>query len=57
LVAKSFGNHINGGDEFTSCKIGGYHGGDYEEWRCLGCYAATWCNIPEDIILQFTSYL
>jgi hypothetical protein len=22
-----------------SCKIFGFHGGDYEEWRLLGCYA------------------
>jgi hypothetical protein len=22
----------------TRCKIGGFHGGDYEEWRLLGCY-------------------
>jgi hypothetical protein len=21
------------------CKIWGFHGGDYEEWRLLGCYA------------------
>jgi hypothetical protein len=21
------------------CKISGFHGGDYEEWRFLGCYA------------------
>jgi hypothetical protein len=21
------------------CKISGFHGGDYEEWRLLGCYA------------------
>jgi hypothetical protein len=21
------------------CKVGGYHGGDYEECRLLGCYA------------------
>jgi hypothetical protein len=23
----------------TSCKIWGFHGGDYEEWCLLGCYA------------------
>jgi hypothetical protein len=23
----------------TLCKICGFHGGDYEEWRPLGCYA------------------
>jgi hypothetical protein len=23
----------------TSCKIWSFHGGDYEEWRLLGCYA------------------
>jgi hypothetical protein len=22
----------------TLCKICGFHGGDYEEWRLLGCY-------------------
>jgi hypothetical protein len=22
-----------------SCKIWGFHGGDYEEWCLLGCYA------------------
>jgi hypothetical protein len=21
------------------CKIWGFHGGDYEEWRPVGCYA------------------
>jgi hypothetical protein len=21
------------------CKIGGFHGGNYEEWHLLGCYA------------------
>jgi hypothetical protein len=20
------------------CKISGFHGGDYDEWRLLGCY-------------------
>jgi hypothetical protein len=25
------------------CKIWGFHGGDYEEWRLLGCYAAWLC--------------
>jgi hypothetical protein len=24
---------------FRTCKISGFHGGDYEEWRLLGCYA------------------
>jgi hypothetical protein len=23
----------------VQCKILGFHGGDYEEWRLLGCYA------------------
>jgi hypothetical protein len=23
----------------TKCKIRGFRGGDYEEWRLLGCYA------------------
>jgi hypothetical protein len=32
------------------CKIWGFHSGDYEEWRLLGCYAV-W---PEDTILQTT---
>jgi hypothetical protein len=36
------------------CKIWGFHGGDYEEWYLLGCYAtrATRRNNPEDTILQ-----
>jgi hypothetical protein len=24
---------------FNLCKICGFYGGDYEEWRLLGCYA------------------
>jgi hypothetical protein len=26
-------------EEFISSKILGFHGGDYEEWRLLECYA------------------
>jgi hypothetical protein len=25
--------------DMLSCKICGFHGGVYEEWRLLGCYA------------------
>jgi hypothetical protein len=25
--------------QINLCKICGFHGGDYEEWRLLGCYA------------------
>jgi hypothetical protein len=25
--------------EKSGCKIWGFHGGDYEEWCLLGCYA------------------
>jgi hypothetical protein len=25
-------------EECIKCKVGGYHGGDYEEWRLLACY-------------------
>jgi hypothetical protein len=24
---------------YIVCKISGFHGGDYEEWCILGCYA------------------
>jgi hypothetical protein len=37
-----------------SRKISGFHGGDYEEWCLLGCYA-TRRNIPEDTILHYVS--
>jgi hypothetical protein len=37
------------------CKIWGFHGGDYEECRLVGC-RATWRNITEDgIDLTFTA--
>jgi hypothetical protein len=26
-------------NSYISCKISGFHGGDYEEWRLLGCDA------------------
>jgi hypothetical protein len=26
-------------EQEVSCKIWGFHGGDYEEWCLLGCYA------------------
>jgi hypothetical protein len=28
-----------GGAQIRSCKIWGFHGGDFEEWCLLGCYA------------------
>jgi hypothetical protein len=31
--------NVIGHDEYTRCKIWGFHGGDYEEWCLLGCYA------------------
>jgi hypothetical protein len=33
----NFHYHIN--KRSQSCKIWGFHGGDYEEWCLLGCYA------------------
>jgi hypothetical protein len=27
------------GTNVSKCKILGFHGGDYEEWCLLGCYA------------------
>jgi hypothetical protein len=32
------------------CKIRGFHGGDYEEWYLLGCYAV-WLVVPSSPIL------
>jgi hypothetical protein len=38
------GNHvaeiwIRASELYSECKIWGFHGGDYEEWCLLGCYA------------------
>jgi hypothetical protein len=34
---------------YESCKILGFHGGDYEEWCLLGCYAV-WLLCCEEIL-------
>jgi hypothetical protein len=34
-----------------SCKILGFHDGDYEEWRLLGCYAVGSCKRGRSRIL------
>jgi hypothetical protein len=34
------------------CKIRGFYGGDYEEWRLLGCYAV-W---PQGVTPQKTPF-
>jgi hypothetical protein len=30
---------LSGIHHLQNCKIWGFHGGDYEEWCLLGCYA------------------
>jgi hypothetical protein len=30
---------LNLATSLLQCKIWGFHGDDYEEWRLLGCYA------------------
>jgi hypothetical protein len=32
-------SHITDHNILHVCKISGFHGNDYEEWRLLGCYA------------------
>jgi hypothetical protein len=37
--AEYIGNELPQVDNRQTCKIWGFHGGDYEEWCLLGCYA------------------
>jgi hypothetical protein len=36
-----------GGKHIPFCKIWGFHGGDYEEWCLLGCYAVKTSNLTK----------
>jgi hypothetical protein len=35
----AFFKRLSESTHLTQCKIWGFHGGDYEEWCLLGCYA------------------
>jgi hypothetical protein len=39
LTCNLVGEYRRFGEHAVSCKVGGFHGGDYEEWCLLGCYA------------------
>jgi hypothetical protein len=40
----------------VECKIWGFHGGDYEEWCLLGCYAVWFLQDPHGVTTQKTPF-
>jgi hypothetical protein len=38
------------------CKIWGFHGGDYDEWCILGCYAVWLLQVPHGVTTQNTPF-
>jgi hypothetical protein len=44
------------GQKRNVCKISGFHGGAYEEWHLLGCYAVLLLQEPHGITSQKISF-
>jgi hypothetical protein len=39
-------------NRINACKIWGFHGGDYEEWRLMGCYVVWLLHEPTFVFLR-----